>query len=211
MLGVALVLLRILLAGLLAWNLQATIKAERSGLKREFYTNFMKVRRYRVFVVVILGFDLVLVLLLLLWWWFLSSLRRVSGNASSKRAEIQALTETRTRSSTLLTGACRERRHANPFSKTLLTAKPLANFGRHNINVGLGFKLLILDHLVGLVVKVSTLRADDTGFDSHLCYGDFCGSSHTSDLEICTPVAILPGTWHYRVCAGMGWPGNSVL
>ena len=43
MLGVALVLLRISLAGLLAWNLHSTIRAERSSLKREFYTNFMKV------------------------------------------------------------------------------------------------------------------------------------------------------------------------
>ncbi|XP_070212870.1 integral membrane protein GPR180-like [Littorina saxatilis] len=42
MLGVALVLLRISLAGLLAWNLHCVIRAERSALKREFYTNFMK-------------------------------------------------------------------------------------------------------------------------------------------------------------------------
>ena len=27
----------------------------------------------------------------------------------------------------------------------------------------------------------------------------FQGSSHTSDLKIGTPVATLPGTWHYRV------------
>ena len=43
MLGVALVLLRISLAALLAWNLHSTIRAERSALKREFYANFMKV------------------------------------------------------------------------------------------------------------------------------------------------------------------------
>ncbi|KAK7449145.1 hypothetical protein BaRGS_00040054 [Batillaria attramentaria] len=41
-LGVALILLRILLAALLAWNLYTTIRAERSSLKREFYTSFTK-------------------------------------------------------------------------------------------------------------------------------------------------------------------------
>lgn len=42
MLGVALVLLRISLAALLAWNLHPVIRAERSALKREFYGSFMK-------------------------------------------------------------------------------------------------------------------------------------------------------------------------
>ena len=32
--------------------------------------------------------------------------------------------------------------------------------------------------------------------------GIFPGSSHTSDLEIGTPVATLPGAWRYRVSAG---------
>ena len=27
----------------------------------------------------------------------------------------------------------------------------------------------------------------------------------------CTPVAILPGAWRYRVGAGTGWPGVSIL
>ena len=45
--------------------------------------------------------------------------------------------------------------------------------------------------LVGVVVKVSTLRAEDPGFDSHLrCGPDFSKSSHTSDLEIGTPMAL---------------------
>ena len=34
--------------------------------------------------------------------------------------------------------------------------------------------------LVGLVVKASTLRAEDPEFESHLRW-DFSGSSHTSD------------------------------
>ena len=37
------------------------------------------------------------------------------------------------------------------------------------------------------------------------------GSSHTSDLNIGTPVATLPGAWHYRVSAGTGQPGVSIL
>ena len=39
----------------------------------------------------------------------------------------------------------------------------------------------------------------------------FSGSSHTSDLKIGTPVATLPGAWCYRVSAGTGWPGVSIL
>ena len=37
------------------------------------------------------------------------------------------------------------------------------------------------------------------------------GSSHTRDLKIGTPVATLPGVWHYRVSAGTGRPGVSIL
>ena len=37
------------------------------------------------------------------------------------------------------------------------------------------------------------------------------GSSHTSDLKTGTPVAILPGGWHYKVSARTGWPGVSIL
>ena len=41
--------------------------------------------------------------------------------------------------------------------------------------------------------------------------GIFLGSSHTNDLKIGSPVATLPGAWHYRVSAGNGWPGVIVL
>ena len=37
------------------------------------------------------------------------------------------------------------------------------------------------------------------------------GSGHISDLKIGTPVATLPGAWHYRVCAGTGRSGVSIL
>ena len=66
-----------------------------------------------------------------------------------------------------------------------------------------------LDRLVGLVVKGSASRAEDPRFESHL-HLDFSGWSHTSDLKIGTPAA-LPGAWRYRVSAGIGWPGVSIL
>ena len=63
--------------------------------------------------------------------------------------------------------------------------------------------------LGGLVVKASASRVDDPGFEFRLRW-DFSGSSHTSDLKIGTPVATLPGAWHYRVSAGTGRLGVSV-
>ena len=69
---------------------------------------------------------------------------------------------------------------------------------------------LFYDHLVGLVVKASASRAEDPGSESRL-RRDFCGSSHTSDLKIGTPVAAQPGAWRYRVSAGTGRPGVSIL
>ena len=48
------------------------------------------------------------------------------------------------------------------------------------------------------MLEASASRAEDPGFESRL-RRDFSGSSHTSDLKIGTPVATLPGAWHYRV------------
>ena len=64
--------------------------------------------------------------------------------------------------------------------------------------------------LVGLVVKASASRAEGPGFESCL-RRDFFESSHTSDSKIGTPVATLPGAWRYRVSAGTGRPGVSIL
>ena len=64
---------------------------------------------------------------------------------------------------------------------------------------------------VGLVVKASASRAIDPGFRSRLCRRDFSGWSNTCDLETGIPVANLPGAWRYRVSAGTGWPGASIL
>ena len=64
--------------------------------------------------------------------------------------------------------------------------------------------------LVGLVVKASASRAEGPGYESRF-RRDFSGSSHTSDFKIGTPVATQPGAWHYRVSAGTGRPGVSIL
>ena len=58
--------------------------------------------------------------------------------------------------------------------------------------------------------KASASRAQGPGFESRLRQ-DFSGSSHTSDLNIGTPVATLPDAWRYRVSAGTGRPGVSIL
>ena len=65
--------------------------------------------------------------------------------------------------------------------------------------------------LVGLVVKASASRAEDPRFESRLRWDFFGVESHISDLKIGTPVATLPGAWHYRVSAGTGQPGVSIL
>ena len=70
--------------------------------------------------------------------------------------------------------------------------------------------LLPQERLVGLVVKASASREEGLRFESRLRW-DLSGSSHTSDLKIGTPVAILPGAWSYRVNAGTDQPGVSIL
>ena len=60
------------------------------------------------------------------------------------------------------------------------------------------------------MVKASASRAEGPGFESRLDV-IFLGSSHTSDLNIGTPLATLPGAWRYRVSAGTGLPGVSIL
>ena len=66
------------------------------------------------------------------------------------------------------------------------------------------------DRLVGLVVKASASGAEGPEFESRL-RRDFSGTSQTSDLKIGTPVATLPGAWHYKVSAGTARPGVSIL
>ena len=49
------------------------------------------------------------------------------------------------------------------------------------------------------------------GFNYSLHRGDFSRLGHASNLKIGTSVATLPGVWCYRVNAGTGWPGVSIL
>ena len=60
------------------------------------------------------------------------------------------------------------------------------------------------------MVKASASRVKIRG-SNPACDGIFSGSSHITDLKIGTPVATLPGAWHYRVSAGTGQPGVSIL
>ena len=66
------------------------------------------------------------------------------------------------------------------------------------------------DRLVGLVVRCPPRERKIPG-SNLACDGIFFGSNHTSDSKIDTPVATLLGTWHYRVSAGTGQPGVSIL
>ena len=66
------------------------------------------------------------------------------------------------------------------------------------------------DRLVGLVVRRPPRERKVPG-SNPACGGIFSGSSHTSDFKIGTPVAVLPGAWHYRVSTGIGGPGVSIL
>ena len=68
----------------------------------------------------------------------------------------------------------------------------------------------VSDRLVGLVVRHPP-RERKIPSSNPVCAGIFSGLSHTSDFKICTPVATLPGSWCYRVSAGTGPPGVSIL
>ena len=61
------------------------------------------------------------------------------------------------------------------------------------------------------MVKASASRAEGPGSEFRLRRDFFGVESYTSDLKIGIPVATLPGAWHYRVSAGTGWPGVSIL
>ena len=79
--------------------------------------------------------------------------------------------------------------------------------------LGQSQKRLVLvqdDRLVGLVVRRLPQERKVPG-SNPACAGIFSGSSHTCDLNIGTPVATLPGAWHYRISAGTGQPGVRIL
>ena len=76
--------------------------------------------------------------------------------------------------------------------------------------VGGGGVVHVSYRLVGLVVRRPPLQRKIPG-SNPACAGIFSGSSHTSDLQIGTPVATLQGAWRYRISAGTGRPGVSIL
>ena len=63
---------------------------------------------------------------------------------------------------------------------------------------------------VGEKVKASASRAAAPGFKFRL-RRDLSRWIHTSDLEIGSLVTALPGVLWFRVSAGTGWPGDSIL
>ena len=63
---------------------------------------------------------------------------------------------------------------------------------------------------VGLVVRRPPRERKVPGSKPD-CAGIFSRLSHTSDLNIGTPVATLPGAWRYRISPGTGRPGVSIL
>ena len=79
-------------------------------------------------------------------------------------------------------------------------------FPMHQVVLSASFSL---DRLVGLVVRCPPRERKISG-SSPACAGIFSGSSHTSDF-FGTPVATLPGAWRYRVSAGTGRLGVSIL
>ena len=58
--------------------------------------------------------------------------------------------------------------------------------------------------------KASASRVEGPGFESRLRW-DFLGVESCQYLKTGAPVATLPGTWRYRVSAGTGRPGVSIL
>ena len=90
-----------------------------------------------------------------------------------------------------------------------LPCQPVYHVSQFTISASLPCKPVyrpIDDRLIGQVVKASR----DPEIKSRL-RRDFSVSSHTSDFKIGSPMATLPGASRYRVSAGTGWPGVSIL
>ena len=74
-------------------------------------------------------------------------------------------------------------------------------------------------HPAAMLADVTRYKLGRTGVNSRFvftlyllfCVSAFPGSNPVCDLKIGTPVATLPGVWHYRVSAGTGWSGVSIL
>ena len=75
-----------------------------------------------------------------------------------------------------------------------------------------GWHIARRDHLVGLGLRRPPRERKFPG-SNPANTGIFPGSRHTIDFKnlIGTPLAALPSAWRYRVSAGTGWSGVSIL
>ena len=62
-----------------------------------------------------------------------------------------------------------------------------------------------------MVAKASTWRVACLAFIPACSMDLFPGPVKTSDVNIGTTVAVMPGAWCYRANARTGWPGVSIL
>ena len=90
------------------------------------------------------------------------------------------------------------------------SADPVSPGACQDSHWGTNFEVSRMNSLVGLVVSRPPRERKIPGSNPAFA-GIFSGSSHTSGLNIGTPVATLPGAWRYRVSAGTGRPGVSIL
>ena len=98
------------------------------------------------------------------------------------------------------------------LSKSLTTLEVVTYYLVVHTGPGDGVEGSVLSRhlLVGLVVRCPPRERKIPG-SNPACAGIFSGSSHTSDSKIGIPVATMPGAWRYRVSAGTGRPGVSIL
>ena len=94
---------------------------------------------------------------------------------------------------------------SSPFTLSLVSQPSACS-----VHVNLFFVIHLEHRLVGIVVRRLPREQKIPG-SNPACVGIFSGLSHTSDLKIGTSLATLPGAWRYRISAGTGWPGVSIL
>ena len=73
------------------------------------------------------------------------------------------------------------------------------------------FFSLVVDHRFFPSGKASASRAEGLGSIPTFAVDLIVRSTHTSDFNIDTPVATVPGVWRFRISTGNGWPGVNVL
>ena len=92
-----------------------------------------------------------------------------------------------------------------PAARVQITAETHSGRGDFSLGVNMGSNSIPRKRLPRWPWgKASASRAEGPGFVP-------AGLSHTTDFNIGTPVATLPGAWRDRVSAGTGRPGVSIL